>query len=83
MAVTHDVRVMRKALNDVKTDIKTKMDSRQKCNKEIIKILKEIVDNNSTLRFCQILSILDLDHDRFNEEPIDTLKTIKEKIQTL
>ena len=86
MAETHEVRVKRKelaALNDVKKDIEKKLDVRQDCNKEIVKILKEIVDNNSAMRFCQILSMLDLDKDRFNEESIDTLKTIKEKLQTL
>lgn len=86
MAVTHETRVKRKeieALNDVKKDIEKKLDMRQDCNREIVKILKEIVDNNSAMRFCQILSMLDLDKDRFNEESIDTLKTIKEKLQTL
>lgn len=86
MAETHEVRVKRKelaALNDVKKDIEKKLDVRQDCNREIVKILKEIVDNNSAMRFCQILSMLDLDKDRFNEESIDTLKTIKEKLQTL
>lgn len=86
MAETHEVRVKRKelaALNDVKKDIEKKLDARQDCNREIVKILKEIVDNNSAMRFCQILSMLDLDKDRFNEESIDTLKTIKEKLQTL
>lgn len=86
MAVTHDVRVKRKeleSLNDVKKDIKNKLETRQDCNQEIIKILKELVDNNSALRFCQILNILDLDKDRFNEEPIDTLKLIKEKLENI
>lgn len=86
MAETHEVRVKRKelaALNDVKKDIEKKLAVRQDCNREIVKILKEIVDNNSAMRFCQILSMLDLDKDRFNEESIDTLKTIKEKLQTL
>lgn len=86
MAVTHDVRVKRKeleALNDVKKDIEKKLDMRQDCNREIVKILKEIVDNNSALRFGQILSMLELDKDRFNEESVDTLKSIREKLQTL
>ena len=56
---------------------------RQDCNREIVKILKEIVDNNSALRFGQILSMLELDKDRFNEESVDTLKSIREKLQTL
>ena len=86
MAVTHDVRVKRKELNelkDVKKEIDKKLDARQVCNKEIIKILKDIVDNNDSLRFCQILSMFDLDKDRFHEESIDTLKSIKEKLAEL
>jgi hypothetical protein len=86
MAVTHEVRAKRKeieALNDVKKDIEKKLDMRQDCNREIVKILKEIVDNNSALRFGQILSMLELDKDRFNEESVDTLKSIREKLQTL
>jgi hypothetical protein len=86
MAVTHEIRVKRKeivTLNDVKKDIEKKLDMRQDCNREIVKILKEIVDNNSALRFGQILSMLELDKDRFNEESVDTLKSIREKLQTL
>jgi hypothetical protein len=86
MAVTHEVRVKRKeieALNDVKKDIEKKLDMRQDCNREIVKILKEIVDNNSALRFGQILSMLELDKDRFNEESVDTLKSIRDILKTL
>lgn len=86
MAETHEVRVKRKEMNelkDVKKEIDKKLEARQICNKEIIKILKELVDNNASLRFCQILSMLDLDKDRFYEESIDTLKTIKDKTTTL
>lgn len=86
MAVTHEVRVKMKEMNelkDVKKEIDKKLEARQICNKEIIKILKELVDNNASLRFCQILSMLDLDKDRFYEESIDTLKTIKDKTTTL
>ena len=86
MAVTHEVRVKRKeieALNDVKKDIEKKLDMRQDCNREIVKILKEIVDNNSALRFGQILSMLELDKDRFKEESVDTLKSIRDILKTL
>jgi hypothetical protein len=86
MAETHEVRVKRKeinALNDVKKDIEKKLDMRQDCNREIVKILKEIVDNNSALRFGQILSMLELDKDRFNEESVDTLKSIRDILKTL
>lgn len=86
MAVTHEIRAKRKeleALNDVKKDIEKKLDMRQDCNREIVKILKEIVDNNSALRFGQILSMLELDQDRFNEESVDTLKSIRDILKTL
>lgn len=86
MAVTHDVRVKRKELSafqDVRKDIEKKMDLRQECNQEIVKILKDMVDNNSSLRFCQVLSILGLDKDRFNEESVDTLKSIRDILKTL
>jgi hypothetical protein len=86
MAVTHEIRAKRKeieVLNDVKKDIEKKLDMRQDCNREIVKILKEIVDNNSALRFGQILSMLELDKDRFNEESVDTLKSIRDILKTL
>ena len=86
MAVTHEIRVKRKeidTLNDVKKDIEKKLDMRQDCNREIVKILKEIVDNNSALRFGQILSMLELDKYRFSEESVDTLKSIRDILKTL
>jgi hypothetical protein len=79
MAVTHDVRVKMKEMEALK-EIEKKLEARQMCNREIIKVLKQLVDDNSSLRFCQILSMLDLDKDRFNEEPIDTLKAINDKL---
>ena len=82
MAVTHEVRVKLKEMEALK-EIKNKMNDRQKCNKEILKVIEKLVDENSALRFCQILSILDLDKDNFNEEPIDTLKRINDKLVTL
>lgn len=66
-------------MNNTK-DIKTKIAHRQEANNEILKIIGEIVDNNSQLRFCQILTILGLDSDKFYEESTDTLEAIKNKI---
>lgn len=86
MAVTHDVRVKIKALNDLKNvdkEIENKLKLRQKANKEILGIIENLVENNSQLRFCKILTILGLDNDRFNEESVDTLTTIKEKVASL
>ena len=82
MAVTHEVKVKRNAMSIVK-EIENKLDNRQVANKHIIKILEEIVDNNSQLRFCQILSMLNLDSDRFYEESVDTLEAIKNKVAEL
>lgn len=82
MAVTHDVRVKRNAMNIAK-EIETKLENRQAANKQILKIIEELVDNNSQLRFCQILTILGLDSDRFMEESVDTLEAIKNKLAEL
>jgi hypothetical protein len=86
MAVTHDVRVKRNTLNDLKNvdkEIEQKLKLRQKANKEIIGIIEKLVNDNSQLRFCQILTILGLDSDRFMEESVDTLAMIKEKVASL
>ena len=82
MAVTHDVRVKRNTMNIAK-EIETKLENRQAANKQILKIIEELVDNNSQLRFCQILTILGLDDDRFMEESVDTLEAIKNKVAEL
>lgn len=82
MAVTHDVRVKRNAINVAK-EIETKLENRQAANKQILKIIEELVDNNSQLRFCQILTILGLDSDRFMKESADTLEAIKNKVAEL
>ena len=82
MAVSHEVRVKRNAMNIAK-EIETKLENRQATNKQILKIIEELVDNNSQLRFCQILTILGLDDDRFMEESVDTLEAIKNKVAEL
>ena len=82
MSVSHEVRVKRNAMNIAK-EIETKLENRQAANKQILKIIEELVDNNSQHRFCQILTILGLDDDRFMEESVDTLEAIKNKIAEL
>lgn len=82
MAVSHEVRVKRNAMN-ISKEIETKLENRQAANKQILKIIEELVDNNSQLRFCQILTILGLDSDRFMEESVDTLEAIKNKVAEL
>ena len=87
MAVTHDIRVKRmtleKDLKKVDKEIEQKLKLRQKANKEILGIIENLVENNSQLRFCQILTILGLDNDKFMEESADTLAIIKEKVASL
>lgn len=87
MAVTHDIRVKRmtleKDLKKVDKEIEQKLKLRQKANKEILGIIENLVENNSQLRFCQILTILGLDNDKFMEESVDTLARIKEKVASL
>ena len=82
MAISHEVRIKRNAMNIAK-EIETKLENRQAANKQILKIIEELVDNNSQLRFCQILTILGLDDDRFMEESVDTLEAIKNKVAEL
>ena len=82
MAVTHDVRVKLKEMEALR-EMEDKMKDRQKCNKKILSILESIVENNPMMRFTQILAMLDLDKDRFHEEPIDTLKVINDKLAEL
>lgn len=52
------------------------MVNRKKYNLLIVWDLISIIIKHPDLRFCQILSILELDRDRFNEEPDTTLKRI-------
>lgn len=47
-------------------------------NNKIISCLSKIISTYPELRFCQILTGLGLDVDRFYEEPDKTLKTIEE-----
>jgi len=54
---------------------------RQPFNLRIVDLLKEIIKNNPDLRFTQILSILELDKDKFYEEPHITLTNMEMKIK--
>lgn len=53
---------------------------RQSANLNILTDLKFIVEQYPELRFCQILSILGLDKDKFNEESVVTLNHIRLKV---
>ena len=62
--------------NDYET-IQSKIKKRQTANLEIISLLSNIVEKHPELRFCQILTILNLDKDKFYEESVDTLEELK------
>lgn len=54
------------------------MVNRRKYNLKIVVELIKIIVRNPELRFCQILSILELDKDNFYEEPDKTWKKVLE-----
>lgn len=57
------------------------MVNRKKYNLLIVWELTIIIVKHPNLRFCQILSILELDKDNFYEEPDKTLVKIKGRRQ--
>lgn len=56
------------------------MVNRRKYNFKIIVELIKIMIKRPELRFCQILSILELDRDNFYEEPDKTLSRIRSSV---
>ena len=64
-------------MKNISEAIQIKIQQRQTANLEIISLLNNIVEKHPELRFCQILTILNLDKDKFYEESIDTLKELK------
>ena len=58
-------------------EIQSKIKKRQTANLEIISLLSNIVEKHPELRFCQILTILNLDKDKFYEESVNTLEELK------
>lgn len=64
-------------MKNVSEVIQIKIQQRQTANLEIISLLSNIVEKHPELRFCQILTILNLDKDKFYEESVDTLKELK------
>lgn len=56
------------------------MVNRRKYNFKIIVELIKVIIVHPDLRFCQILSILELDRDNFYEEPDKTLSRIRGNI---
>ena len=64
-------------MKNVSEAIQIKIQQRQTANLEIISLLNNIVEKHPELRFCQILTILNLNKDKFYEESVDTLKELK------
>ena len=64
-------------MKNISEAIQIKIQQRQTANLEIISLLNNIVEKHPELRFCQILTILNLDKDKFYEESVDTLKELK------
>ena len=64
-------------MKNISEAIQIKIQQRQSANLEIISLLNNIVEKHPELRFCQILTILNLDKDKFYEESVDTLKELK------
>ena len=58
------------------------MVDRKYWNWKIIVLIWCLIYKYPDLRFCQILSILDLDRDRFYEEPDETYSKLKEGVST-
>ena len=63
--------------------IQFKIKKRQVANLGIISLLSNIVEKHPELRFCQILTILNLDKDKFYEESVDTLKELTKLAEKL
>ena len=64
-------------MKNISEAIQIKIQQRQSSNLEISSLLNNIVEKHPELRFCQILTILNLDKDKFYEESVDTLKELK------
>ena len=58
--------------------IKLLIRKRRTSNLEILEYIRKIVEAYPELRFTQILTILELDKDKFNEESVITLKHVKQ-----
>lgn len=63
--------------------IKEIIDTRNEANKEIIKLLLEKIEQNSDIRFGQLLialNIIPYDKQVFVEESVDILSKVKSKL---
>lgn len=68
----------RKKLQEDLFKFKEKFEKRQEYNVKCLDIIRDMVLRYPDLRFGQILSILNLNGDIFNEESVDTYERIKD-----
>ena len=68
---------IRKKIEESLKDFKKKAEKRQEYNIKCLNIVRNMIFNQPDLRFGQILAILKLDGDIFNEESVDTYERIK------
>ena len=68
----------RKKLQEDLFKFKDKFEKRQEYNVKCLDIIRDMVLRYPDLRFGQILSILNLNGDIFNEESVDTYERIKD-----
>lgn len=68
----------RKKLQEDLLKFKDKFEKRQEYNVKCLDIIRDMVLRYPDLRFGQILSILNLNGDIFNEESVDTYERIKD-----
>ena len=89
MAVDHNTKVIKNRIQAEQAALeliekrKAANTNRLKINMQILTVLADFMRTREDLRFCQVLSVLGLDKDRFYEEPQDTLKEIEKRIAEL
>ena len=71
--------------NSKNVSIEEKIQKRQECNEEILRIISYVATEKPYFRFWQILWLLfsDLSKDRFYEESYDTLEILRKKFEEL
>lgn len=89
MAVDHNTKVMMQRA-ETRRETEQLIEARRQANAsrlrnnlQILTLLAKFMGTREDLRFCQVLNILELDKDRFYEEPQDTLKLLEKRIAEL
>lgn len=89
MAVDHNTKIMMQraeARRETEQLIEARRQanaSRLRNNIKILEMIANFMESREDLRFCQVMNILELDKDRFYEEPQDTLKLLEKRIAEL